>query len=365
MTQRVFNFSAGPAAIPLPVLQRSAAALVDFEGKGVGIAEVSHRGPEFNSVREDAEARCRALLDIPEDYAVLFLQGGATQQFDVLAMNYLAGAVGNNGQEAYAEYVDSGQWAAKAAKAAAGYGDARVIASSKEQNYVEIPGFEASDDAAYLHICSNNTIFGTQFQQFPEHHTLIADMSSDIMSRPLDIKQFGMIYAGAQKNLGPSGVVLVIIRKDLLEKSAAAAPIFNYAKHAAAESCLNTPPTFGITVLRETFRWLQEDVGGLAKMQAINEEKAQLLYSAMDNSDGFYQGTVTDTPNRSRMNVTFVLPSEDLTKAFLAGAAERDLVALKGYRTVGGIRASIYNAMPVAGVQALVDWMAEFRQQQA
>ena len=352
MSKRVYNFSAGPAAIPLPVLERSSASLLDFEGKGVGIAEVSHRGSEFNSVREDAEARCRAVLDIPDDYAVLFLQGGATQQFDLIPMNFLSG---------YAEYVESGQWAAKAAKAAAQYGDARVIASSKDSNYSQLPTFEASAEADYLHVCSNNTIFGTQFQTFPDHPCLIADMSSDIMSRPLDVSMFGMIYAGAQKNLGPSGVVLVIIRKDLLEKSAAQSAIFNYAKHAAAESCLNTPPTFGITVLRETFRWLQQDIGGLDKMQAINQAKADLLYGAIDGSDGFYTGTVTDTANRSSMNVTFVLPDEDKTKAFLTGAAERDLVALPGYRTVGGVRASIYNAMPLAGVQALVDWMAEFR----
>ncbi|MDA3959829.1 MAG: 3-phosphoserine/phosphohydroxythreonine transaminase [Planctomycetota bacterium] len=352
MSQRLYNFSAGPATMPLPVLERAAAAFVEYRDSGVGIAEVSHRGKEFTAVREEAEARCRSLMGVPDDYAVLFLQGGATQQFELLAMNLL---------KTRADYLDTGQWAAKAIEGATRYGAVRVLASSKASNYCELPDFTVDAGADYLHLCSNNTIFGTRFATFPEHPCLIADMSSEIMGRVIDVSRFGMIYAGAQKNLGPAGVVMVIIRKDLLEQVPSdIAPIFSYAKHAAADSCLNTPPTFGIAVLLETFRWLEEQ-GGIAAMEARNTAKAELLYQAIDGSDGYYRGTVTDTANRSHMNVTFVLPNEDLTKVFISGAAERGMVALKGYRSVGGIRASIYNAMPSEGVAALVGYMAQFK----
>ena len=351
MAQRVYNFSPGPAMMPQEVLEASARALVDFQGKGVGIAEVSHRGKEFDAVREEAERRCRTLFAIPDGYEVLFLQGGATQQFDLIPMNFLQG---------YAEYVDSGQWAAKAASTAKAYGDARVIATSKADNYSHLPnGWTATAGADYLHICTNNTIFGTRYPTFPEHHTLIADMSSEIASRPIPVGRFGLIYAGAQKNLGPSGVVLVIVRKDLLAKARKVSPIFSYAEHAAAQSCLNTPPTFGIYVLLETFRWLEKQ-GGLNGMEQLNTAKAELLYGAIDGSGGFYKGTVTAKTERSHMNVTYVLPSEDLTTAFLKEADAAGLVALKGYRSVGGIRASIYNAMPLAGVQKLVALMQDF-----
>lgn len=351
MAQRVYNFSPGPAMMPQDVLEASARALVDFQGKGVGIAEVSHRGKEFDAVREEAEQRCRSLFAIPAAYEVLFLQGGATQQFDLIPMNFLKG---------YAEYVDSGQWAAKAASTAKAYGDARVIATSKADNYSHLPaGWAATAAADYLHICTNNTIFGTRCPTFPEHHTLIADMSSEIASRPIPVGRFGLIYAGAQKNLGPSGVVLVIVRKELLAKAKKVSPIFSYAEHASAQSCLNTPPTFGIYVLLETFRWLEKQ-GGLSGMEKLNTTKAELLYGAIDGSGGFYKGTVTSTAERSHMNVTYVLPNEDLTTAFLKEADAAGLVALKGYRSVGGIRASIYNAMPLAGVQKLVALMQDF-----
>ena len=356
MTQRLYNFSAGPATMPLPVLERSSAHLVDFQGAGVGIAEVSHRGKEFNAVREEAEARCRELMGIGDDYAVLFLQGGATLQFELLAMNFL---------QTRADYVDSGQWASKAAQAGARHGTARVVASSKASNYDRLPAVTPDPESDYLHICSNNTIYGTRFATFPEHPCLIADMSSEIMSREIDVSRFGMIYAGAQKNLGPAGVVLVIVRRALLARIPDdLAPIFHYGKHAAADSCLNTPPTFGITVLCETFRWLAEQ-GGLAGIEAANAGKAEALYAAIDGSDGFYAGTVQEVADRSHMNVTFTLRDDAHTADFLAGAAERGMVALKGYRTVGGVRASIYNAMPRAGVDALVAYMDAFRRERA
>ncbi|MFW5698488.1 MAG: 3-phosphoserine/phosphohydroxythreonine transaminase [Planctomycetota bacterium] len=354
MSERLYNFSAGPATLNQEVLEASAAALLDYKGKGVGIAEVSHRGPEFKEVIAEAEERCRALMRLPDEYAVLFLQGGATQQFDLIPMNFL---------KTKAQYIVSGQWAKKAATAGKHHGDAAVIADSSSVNFAALPtDFTAPIDpqADFLHICSNNTIFGTRFSDFPEHPCLIADMSSEIMGREIDIARFGMVYAGAQKNLGPSGVVLAIVRKDLLANNAdGLSPIFDYAVHAEKGSCLNTPPTFGIYVLLETFRWLERQ-GGIAAMEQRNEEKAALLYAAIDGSDGFYSGTVTDIPNRSRMNVTFTLPSEDLTTAFLKQAAEQGLVALKGYRTVGGVRASIYNAMPTAGVEKLVAVMQDF-----
>lgn len=353
MSRRVFNFSAGPAALPLPVLEASARALVDYQGRGVGIAEVSHRGSEFNAVREEAEARCRALLGLGPEHAVLFLQGGATQQFELVAMNLLRTS---------ADYVVSGQWAAKAARAAKGHGTIRVVGDSGATNYDRLPtGWQANPAADYLHICSNNTIYGTRFPALPEHPCLVADMSSEIMSRVLDFSRIGLAYAGAQKNLGPSGVVLVVVRRDVLDRCRDDVPaIFSYPKHEAAESCLNTPPTFGVYILLETFRWLEAQ-GGIAAIEAINERKAALLYEAIDSSDGFYRGTVAETAERSRMNVTFTLPDEDRTAAFLAGAGERGMVALKGYRTVGGVRASIYNAMPEAGCAALAAWMREFQ----
>lgn len=351
MSARVFNFSAGPATLNQTVLEASAAALVDYRGQGVGIAEVSHRGPEFSEVLAEAEARCRSLMGISDDYAVLFLQGGATQQFELIPMNLL---------RQRAQYVVSGEWAKKAAKAAARYGNAEVIGDSSEGNFNQLPEFSADAQADYLHICSNNTIYGTSYPSFPEHPCLVADMSSEIMSRAVDVSRFGMIYAGAQKNLGPAGVVLVIIRRDLLATIPQdLAPIFSYAAHAKAGSCLNTPPTFAIYMLLETFRWIEAQ-GGIAAVEAVNRRKAQCIYDAIDRSQGFYTGTVVVREQRSLMNITFTLPDEDLTKAFIRQAADRQMVALKGYRTVGGIRASTYNAMPEEGCRRLAAFMAEF-----
>ncbi|MFW5830566.1 MAG: 3-phosphoserine/phosphohydroxythreonine transaminase [Planctomycetota bacterium] len=357
MGKRLYNFSAGPAMLPTEVLEASAAALVDHQGSGVGIAEVSHRGSQFQAVIEEAESRCRQLMGIGDGYEVLFLQGGATQQFSLIPMNFLRG---------HADYAIAGQWGKKAWQAATTVGDARAVADTGDRNYTSITplaDWALHPGADYLHICSNNTIFGTRTVEWPTHDCLIADMSSEIMSRVVDMDRFGMIYAGAQKNLGPSGVVLAIIRKDLLERCPADLPaIFRYSAHAEADSCLNTPPTFGIYILLETFRWLERQ-GGVATIQERNEAKARLLYEAIDGSGGFYQGTVQEPAQRSTMNVTYVLRDEALTKPFLTGAEERGLVALKGYRSVGGVRASIYNAMPLDGVQALVDWMREFQAQ--
>jgi len=353
MSARVHNFSAGPAMLPLEVLEASARALVDYQGKGFGIAECSHRGKEFDAVLDECLARCRSLMGIPADYDVVFLQGGATQLFTTIPMNFLSGS---------ADFVVTGEWAKKAAEAARPFGTANVLASSEATGFDRIPtGWRTNPDASYLHICTNNTIYGTRWSKIPDHPCLIADMSSEIMARVIDVSKFALIYAGAQKNLGPSGVVMAIVRKDLYARVPKSVPkIFSFQAHAEAKSCLNTPPTFGIYLLLETFRWLERQ-GGIAAMESRNEEKAKLIYDAIDSSQGFYRGTVTDVPNRSRMNVTFRLPSDELTDAFIKQAEKQAMVALKGYRTVGGIRASIYNAMPIAGCAALARFMGEFR----
>jgi phosphoserine aminotransferase len=356
MSKRVFNFSAGPATLPEEVLEASAQALVDYQGKGFGIAECSHRGKEFDAVLNEAIERCRSLLSIPDTHDVLFLQGGATQLFSVIPMNILNGP---------ADYVVGGEWSKKAAAAAKGsHGDQiRVIASSEETGFDRPPtGWTADPNAAYLHVCSNETVHGHRLAEWPEHPTLVVDASSEMMSRPHPIHRTGIVYAGAQKNLGPAGVVLTIIRRDLYERIPKSVPkIFNFKVLAEANSCLNTPPTFGIYFLLETFRWLERQ-GGLAAIEARNAEKAALLYDAIDNSGGFYTGTVADKSARSHMNVTFRLPSDELTDRFVKEAAKEDMVALKGYRTVGGIRASIYNAMPVEGCQKLAAFMRDFAQ---
>lgn len=353
MTKRLYNFSAGPAMLPTEVLEASAKALLDYEGKGVGIAEVSHRGKEFDGVLDEAIARCKSLLAVPDSHDILFLQGGATQMFNVVPMNILHGT---------AEYVVSGQWSSKAAKTAqAAYGDKiKVTASSAKTEFDRPPVFSASPDASYLHVCSNETVHGHRLVAWPEHPNLVVDASSEMMARPHPIARTALVYAGAQKNLGPSGVVLMIVRKDLYSRIPASTPeIFNLQVLAENKSCLNTPPTFGIYVLLETFRWMERQ-GGLSAIEARNAEKARLLYDAIDGSEGFFKGTVADVAARSHMNVTFRLPSEELTDKFIKACAAKGMVALKGYRSVGGIRASIYNAMPVEGCQALADEMRVF-----
>ena len=353
MSNRVYNFSAGPAMLPTEVLEASAKALVDFQGKGFGIAECSHRGKEFDGVLDEAIAKCKSLLSVPDTHDILFLQGGATQLFSTIPMNFLNGP---------ADYVVSGEWSKKAAGAATGaYGEKiRVIASSEDTKFDRVPTFKSDPAAAYLHVCTNETVHGNRMAEWPEHPNLVVDASSEMMSRPHPVGRCAIVYAGAQKNLGPAGVVLTIVRKDLYSRIAKSVPkIFSFQALAEAKSCLNTPPTFGVYFLLETFRWL-ESQGGLGAIEKRNAEKAALIYGAIDGSGGFYKGTVSDKSARSHMNVTYLLPSEELTDKFVKEASKNGMVALKGYRTVGGIRASIYNAMPVAGAKALADFMGTF-----
>ena len=356
MKKRVYNFAAGPATLPYEVLEASAAALLDFQGKGFGIAECSHRGKDFDGVLDETIARCRALLAIPDTHDVLFVQGGATQKFAVIPMNFLSGP---------ADFVVSGEWSKKAADVAKGIaGDkVRVIASSEATAFDRLPTpIHPDPSAAYMHICSNETVHGNRFPEWPSHATLVVDASSEIMSRPHPVARTAIIYAGAQKNLGPAGVVLMIVRKDLYDRIPKSVPkILSYKAHADAKSCLNTPPTFGIYVLLETFRWMERQ-GGLPAIEKRNAEKAMAIYDAIDQSGGFYKGTVADKAVRSHMNVTFKLPSDELTDKFIKEAAAKDMITLKGYRTVGGIRASIYNGMPVEGCQLLARHMREFAQ---
>jgi phosphoserine aminotransferase len=353
MAQRVFNFSAGPAMLPTEVLEASAKALVDYQGKGFGIAEISHRGKEFDAVLDETIARARTLMGIPDNYDVVFTQGGASQLFLTIPMNFLQGN---------ADFVVTGEWAKKAAEAAKAYGTVNVLASSESSGFDHIPtGWKTNAGASYFHICTNNTIYGTRWSTIPEHPCLFADVSSEYMARVLDVKKYALIYGGAQKNLGPSGVCMVIIRKDLYTRIPKSVPkLFNFQTIAENKSCINTPPTFGIYMLLETFRWIEKQ-GGIAAIEKRNEEKAKLIYDAIDGSDGYYKGTVKDVPNRSRMNITYRLPSEELTDQFVKQAEKKGMVALKGYRTVGGIRASTYNAMPVEGCAALAKFMKEFQ----
>lgn len=357
MGNRIYNFSAGPAMLPLEVLEASAKALVDYQGKGFGIAEVSHRSKVFDAVLEETVVRARSLMGIPATHDVLFCQGGASHLFLTIPMNFLHGS---------ADYLVTGEWAKKAAEAAKSYGSVNVIASSEGTGFDRIPtGWKVTPGASYLHLCSNNTIYGSRWSIFPEHPCLFADMSSEYLARAVDVSRFALIYGGAQKNLGPSGVCMVIVRKDLYSRIPKTVPkLWNFQQLAEQSSRINTPPTFGIYMLLETFRWLDRQ-GGVAAMEQRNERKAKALYDAIDRAPGFYTGTVTDLPNRSRMNVTFRLPSEELTDRFVKEAAQRGMVELKGYRTVGGIRASIYNAMPVEGCDALAAFMDEFRKTHA
>ncbi|MEI6234034.1 MAG: 3-phosphoserine/phosphohydroxythreonine transaminase [Planctomycetota bacterium] len=354
---RVFNFSAGPAMLPLEVLEASARALIDFQGKGFGIAECSHRGKEFDGVIDEAIVRCKALLGVGDTHEVLFLQGGASQLFNTIPMNFA------NGKSA--DYLVSGEWSKKAAGGAKEVGTtANIVASSEATNFDHHPeasSWKLNPDAAYFHICSNETVHGNRIVDLPTHPNLIVDASSEFMSRPHPVNSMALIYGGAQKNLGPSGLVLAMARKDFLatipEKGIP--KIFNFKAQAEAKSMINTPPTFSIYILLETFRWLERQ-GGLAKMEQINAAKAKLIYDAIDGSGGYYSSTVKIASQRSHMNVTYRLPSEEKTDEFIKQAAKQKMVALKGYRTVGGIRASIYNAMPIEGCQALASFMKDF-----
>ena len=355
----IYNFSAGPAVLPKAVLQQVQQELVDWHGCGMSVMEMSHRGKEFMGIAAEAEADLRALMGIPSGYKVLFLQGGASSQFAMVPMNLLRG-------KASADYLNTGEWSKKAIKEAKRYGAVNVVASSEDKNFSYAPAQSAwklDPNAAYLHYTPNETIGGVEMFWTPDTGSvpLVADMSSNILSRPIDVSKYGLIYAGAQKNIGPAGLTIVIVREDLLGQTVAGTPtMFDYKTHAENDSMYNTPPTFAMYVAGLVFKWIAAQ-GGLAAMEKINREKANLLYDCMDGTD-FYNSPV-QKDNRSLMNVPFTLKDAALDEAFLKGAKERGLLQLKGHRSVGGMRASIYNAMPKAGVQALVDYMREFEKQ--
>ncbi|MGE7675815.1 3-phosphoserine/phosphohydroxythreonine transaminase [Lysinibacillus sp. NPDC094403] len=359
MTQRAYNFNAGPSALPLEVLEKAQQQLVNFRDSGMSIMEMSHRSAIFDEVHNEAIALLKKLYAIPENYEVLFLQGGASLQFTMIPMNFLQA-------DQKASYVLSGSWSEKAFKEAKLFGTPVEAASTKENQYRNIPALadiQFNEEDAYLHITSNNTIYGTQWKEFPEtgNVPLIADMSSDILSKPVDVSKFGLIYAGAQKNLGPSGVTVVIIRKDLLEKANKNIPtMLKYSTHADSNSLYNTPPTFGIYMLGEVLKWV-ESKGGVAEIAKHNELKAKVIYDAIDNSNGFYTGHATPE-SRSLMNITFRVADEELEKQFLVEAKAAGFVGLNGHRSVGGCRASTYNAVPLEACEALRDFMVEFQQ---
>ncbi|PIP37638.1 MAG: 3-phosphoserine/phosphohydroxythreonine aminotransferase [Desulfobacterales bacterium CG23_combo_of_CG06-09_8_20_14_all_51_8] len=353
---RIYNFNAGPAVLPLPVLQEIQASFLNFNSSGMSITEISHRSSWFDDVINDAVTRTKRLLGLDDKFHVLFLGGGTSLQFAMIPMNLL-------GDGDSADYVNTGTWSTKAIKEAKILKKShKVVASSEDRNFAYIPkNIKFNKDAVYAHITSNNTIKGTQWAQFPDTGgvPLIADMSSDFMSRPFDASKFGLIYAGAQKNIGPAGVCMVIIRDDMLKRCPDNLPsMLSYKIHADKNSMYNTPPCFSVYCIQLVMKWLEETVGGLSAMETINRKKGALLYDFMDAS-GFYKGTA-DKDSRSLMNVTFRLPSEDLEKLFVKQATENGMGGLKGHRSVGGCRASIYNAMPVEGVKALVDFMKAF-----
>ena len=354
---RVWNFSAGPAALPLAVLERARDELTDWQGSGASVMEQSHRGKRFIAMAAQAEADLRTLVDIPASHAVLFLQGGATQQFAQIPMNLA-------GEGESADYIDSGHWSAKAISEAAPYVRVNVAASAKTGGYRQLPSrdsWQLDPRAAYVHYTPNETIHGVEFHDVPEvgEVPLVADMSSNILSAPLDVRRFGLVYAGAQKNIGPSGLVLLIVRRDLLQRAGRPmARIFRYADHAAADSMLNTPNTWGWYLAGLTFQWLLAQ-GGLAAMGAANRAKADLLYASIDGSGGYYRNPV-ETAARSRMNVPFTLHDSALDALFLQESEAAGLLALKGHKAVGGMRASLYNAVPLEAVEALVAFMRDF-----
>ena len=353
---RAFNFSAGPAALPLEVLEEAAAELFDYRGTGMSVMEMSHRSPEFIDIAQRAEADFRELLDVPKDYAVLFLQGGATAQFAAVPLNLL-------GEKVSADYVNTGAWATKAISEAQRYCRANVVASSEATNFDRVPphsDWQLDPRAAYVHIVGNETIGGVEFHDFPDVGAvpLVADMSSTLLSRPLDLSRFGVIYAGAQKNIGPAGLVLVVVRRDLLDRARPDTPsVLDWGLNAENESMYNTPATYSWYIAGLVFRWIKRQ-GGLAVMAQHNRTKAQKLYRAIDSSN-FYRCPVVEQ-NRSLMNVTFTLADEALDKAFVKGAEAAGMRNLKGHRSVGGMRASIYNAVSEAAVDALIDYMAAF-----
>ena len=356
---RVYNFSAGPAVLPEEVLKEAAAEMLDYNGTGMSVMEMSHRSKAFEEIIETAEADLRDLLKIPDNYKVLFLQGGASQQFAMIPMNLMKNKV--------ADYIITGQWAKKAYKEACKYGKANAIASSEDKTFSYIPDcsdLPISEDADYVYICENNTIYGTTFKTEPntKGKILVADMSSDILSQPVDVSKYGMIYFGVQKNVGPAGVVVCIIREDLITEDVleGTPTMLTYKTHADAKSLYNTPPAYGIYICGKVFKWLKAQ-GGLEAMKEKNEKKAAILYDFLDQSS-LFKGTVVKE-DRSLMNVPFVTGNADLDAKFVKEAAAAGFVNIKGHRTVGGMRASIYNAMPIEGVEKLVAFMKKFEEE--
>jgi len=355
---RAYNFNAGPAALPLEVLQKAQEQLVDFEGIGMSIMEISHRSKEYERVNSETQERLKRLLQIPDGYKVLFLQGGASTQFAMVPLNLLR-------QGTVAAYVDTGSWAKKAIEEARLLGEVKIVASSKEDQYTRVPDVDKlklPERTAYLHITSNETIGGIQYKTYPDtgNVPLVADMSSDILSRPIDVSRFGLIYAGAQKNLGPSGVTVVIIREDLAEANEHLPTMLRYRTHVDNDSLYNTPPVYSVYMVNLVLEWIEEN-GGLAAMEQRNLEKAKLIYDVIDQSGGFYRG-VAHPDHRSPMNITFRLADEELEKKFIKESAEQGFVGLKGHRSVGGLRASLYNAVPYESCKALRQFMLDFLQ---
>ena len=354
---RVYNFSAGPSMLPEPVLNKAAAELLDYQGSGQSVMEMSHRSKVFMGIYEEAQALWREVMGIPENYKVLFLQGGASSQFAAVPMNLMT-------KSGKADYVLSGQFSTKAYKEAARYGDCKVVASSKEDNFSHIPALNPQEfrpDADYFHICMNNTIYGTVWNTLPDTGSvpLVADISSCILSKPIDVTKFGLLYAGAQKNVAPAGLTIVIVREDLLGEPMECTPtMFNYKVMAENDSMYNTPPCWPIYMSKLVLEWIKNDIGGLGKMEERNVRKAQLLYDFLDQSK-LFRGCA-EKQDRSIMNVTFVTGDKDLDAKFVAESTAAGFVNLKGHRSVGSMRASIYNAMPEEGIQKLVDFMAKF-----
>ena len=353
---RVYNFSAGPAMLPEAVLKRAAEEMLEYGESGQSVMEMSHRSKEYQAIIDSVEAKLRDLMKIPENYKVLFLQGGASSQFAMVPLNLMNGT-------GKADFVITGQWANKAYQEASRYGECKVIASSKDKTFSYIPELNKADftpDADYFHICLNNTIYGTKFNELPDtgNVPLVADLSSCILSEPVDVSKFGLIYAGAQKNMGPAGLTVVIIREDLIGKARDITPtMFNYQIHADNGSMYNTPPTYGIYILGLVLDWIK-DMGGLEAMAEVNKKKAALLYSFLDGSK-LFKATVQGK-DRSLMNIPFVTGDEEMDAKFVSEAKKAGFINLKGHRSVGGMRASIYNAMPVEGVEKLVKFMADF-----
>jgi len=353
---RVFNFSAGPATLPESVLRQAAEEMLDWHGSGMSVMEMSHRGKEYMGIHAEAQSLLRELLAIPPNYKIVLLQGGAIAQNALVPMNLL-------GDHTSADYVNTGEWSKRSIAEAAKYGHVNVVASAQASNFTSIPtqdSWTLDPNAAYVHICSNETIGGVQYHWTPDTGgvPLVSDMSSEILSKPIDVSRYGLIYAGAQKNIGPAGVTIVIVRDDLLGRALPITPsAFDFKLQSEQDSMLNTPPSYTIYIAGLVFKWIKAQ-GGLAAMARLNEAKAALLYSCIDSSS-FYSSPIAK-PDRSMMNVPFKLHDESLDDAFLKGAQERGMVQLKGHRIVGGMRASIYNAMPIDGVKALVEYMKEF-----